>query len=379
MKSSIQDREALTAVSPAALSAYARAAGWTKVEMFGDHSDVYIASGLPEIILPRTQSLGDYSHVVSQLISIFAAAADVDEIALYRDLVTSDRDVIRVRAEGAEDGAVAVSDGIDLLNGAHDMLLAAACSLDNPRPLYRAGANKEASEYLSRVRLGQTEQGSFAITLMTPVVPPPMQLSVDPDWVPDQDPIERRVTRRLADALAVTRFATEGTNVGDTNAFHNAVKDGASANLCEALVKLIDPFPLVDVSLVWARTRPRRTDRDTVRFTNDYVPVLREAARSLRSREPRYDTRLFGNVHRLKRDDGDASGTVSLRTSIDRMPQSVSIALTQSDYDLAIFAHGESASVIVEGDLEQSGQRWILLNPSIVDVIPNEEPTGSDN
>ena len=68
----------------------------------------------------------------------------MDELSLYRDLVTADRDVIRVRAGGKDDGAVALSDGVSLVSGARDMLLAAACSLSNPRPLYRAGANRRA-------------------------------------------------------------------------------------------------------------------------------------------------------------------------------------------------------------------------------------------
>ena len=62
------------------------------------------------------------------------------------------------------------------------MLLSAACSLSNPQPLYRAGANKEAREYLKQVRMGQTEQGSFVITLLSPVVPPRMQLGLSSDW-----------------------------------------------------------------------------------------------------------------------------------------------------------------------------------------------------
>ena len=127
MKATIRDTEALKAVSPAALSAYARAAGWSKVETYGDHSDVYAARGRPEIILPRTERLGDYADVVSRLIEIFADAADTDELSLYRDLVTADRDVIRVRASENDDGAVAVNDGLDLLRGARDLLLAAAC------------------------------------------------------------------------------------------------------------------------------------------------------------------------------------------------------------------------------------------------------------
>ena len=75
MKTSIQDRDALLAllaVSPVALSAYARAEGWSKAEAYGDFSDIYVADGLPEIILPRTENLGDYADVVSTLIGIFA-------------------------------------------------------------------------------------------------------------------------------------------------------------------------------------------------------------------------------------------------------------------------------------------------------------------
>ena len=88
MKVRIEDVEALRAVSPAALSAYARANGWVQGERYGDFSDFYRAEGLPEIILPRTQQLGDYANVVSRLIGIFAG---VDELTLYCDLVTSER------------------------------------------------------------------------------------------------------------------------------------------------------------------------------------------------------------------------------------------------------------------------------------------------
>ncbi len=50
MKAIIRDIDALTAVSPAALAAYARETGWCKTEMYGDHSDIYALEGSPEII-----------------------------------------------------------------------------------------------------------------------------------------------------------------------------------------------------------------------------------------------------------------------------------------------------------------------------------------
>ena len=373
MRASIRDRKALIEVSPGALAAYARTSGWSKTDIYGEHSNVYTSVGLPEIILPRHQHLGDYASVVSRLIEIFAKVAKTDELTLYRNLVTADRDVIRVRTAESDDGSVAASVGINLMRGSHDMLLAAACSLGNPQPLYRAGANKEASDYLNRVRLGQTEQGSFVITLLTPVVPPPIQQPLSPEFVLDDDPIERQVTRRLASALAATRQATERTVAGDANAFSKAVKDGVSANLCEALVEVIEPFQTLDVSLTWARTRPTNRARDVIRFAADDAPILREASRSFRDREPFPDKTLFGVVRTLSRDEDETDGTVTLMASIDGQNQSVKTVLRQSDYERAILAHKEKAPVVMKGDLERSGQRWHLLNPQIVDVIQDSE------
>ena len=379
MKVSTQDKKALLAVSPAALSAYARTAGWTKVDTYGEHSDVFTGEGLPEIILPRTAHLGDYALVVSMVIEIFAKVADVDELTLYRDLVTADRDVIRVRAVDSDDsGSVAVNDGIDLISGAGDMILAAACSLQGPQPLYRAGANREARAYLNRVRLGQTEQSSFAITLLSPVIAPPMQQSLFSVAEYGDDPIERQVTRRLADALAATREATEKTVGGDAGAFSKAVARGVSANLCEALVKLIEPFPTLDISLVWARTHPMKPARNVVRFASHDAPILRQVARSFREREPQPDTCLFGVVQRLKRAATDTEGTIALRASINGQNQEVGVVLKQSDYERAIQAHKTKSPLVMEGDLEHTGQRWRLLNPRITDVILNEDALDED-
>lgn len=374
MNANLSDRQVLLAVSPMALSAYARTSGWAKTEAYGDHSDVYTGPSLPEIIVPRTRQLGDYAMVVARLISIFTQAAEVGEATLYNDLVTSDRDVVRMRVSDTDgDGGIDLDSGARLVNGTRDLVLAAACSLHSPRPLYRPGAHQEANDFLRQAQLGPTERGSFIVTLLTPVIPPPLQEPLFPD-LPDADvPTARMVTRRLGQGLDAARRAVGEATRGDATAFPEAVASGVSANLCEALADMIEPFAMTNISVTWARTRPLTTTRQAIGFVSDDVPILREAARAFRSREPRPNERLFGYVRILRRDESVRDGTITMRAPIDGTVRSVTATLTQSDYDRAIGAHKSQVSIIVDGDLERIGPRWHLHNPHIIEVISDED------
>ena len=371
MQVSIRDRDALLAISPAALSAYARIVGWSQHESYREHSDIYIGDTLPEIIVPRTARLGDYASAVAALIETFAEVAGQDELTVYRALVTADRDIVRIRAMESDDGSLSLNDGVSLVQGTHDMALAAACSLQEPRPVYRAGANRDAIKLLRQMRLGQTDQGSFVVTLLTPVVPPPM-LTLFEDTDNQNAPIARRMTRRLVEALSAARQATGLAGARDGDAFGETVTKGVSANLCEALVKIIEPFPALDIGVSWALTRPMPEPVGVVRFGRADAELLREAARSLRERAPKPDVCLHGFVRILKREGEELAGTIKLRTEIDGQQQSVEAVLEQMDYEQALEAHKDRALVVMKGDLERTGQRWRLLNAHIEGVLRDD-------
>ncbi len=372
MKVSIRDPDALRAVSPAALAAYARAAGWRQEEDYRIHSSVYVGDALPEIVVPRTKNLGDYASAVGALVETFAQVIDQDELAVYRALVTADRDVIRIRVAGSDDGSLGLDDGVGFVSGARNMLLATACSLREPREVYRAGANWEANDLMKQMRLGQTDQGSFAVTLLTPAISPAMP-TLFPDSHDEHAPIARRLTKRLVGALATTRQATERVAAGDGDAFVETVAKGVSANLCEALVQLIEPFSSLEIGVSWARTRSSTIPDAPVCFGRADAPILREAARSFRDRAPQPDVRLYGFVGLLKRAEGDEDGAIRLTTRIDGQPQSVAAVLEQRDYERAVRAHGDRALVVLTGDLERIGQRWRLLNPTVSEVLRDQQ------
>jgi len=345
------------------------------MEAFGAHADVYAAEGRPEIVIPRSSQVGDYASVVSRLLSTFADVFATDELGVYRDLAIADHDVIRVRAVGgAEDGSVPIEDGVVLVGQAREMLLAAACATRIPQPLYRAGANREAAEYMRRVRLGQTEHGSFVVTLLSPVSPA-LQPPLDPAWVALEDePIERQVTRRLVGALEASRAAAERVVSGDAvEAFEAAVAEGVSANLCEAMADMIERAELIEVSVTWAKTRPTPEVRHRVTFSRPDADVLREVGRVFRERQPRPDVTLFGSVVRLRREDAEVDGQVTFKALIDDREQSVVAILDQSNYGVAVRAHGERNPVVLRGDLARVGQRWRLENASIRELSSEED------
>ncbi len=377
MRARIRDRQALLAISPAALKAYASAQGWSRTKPYGEHADVYVRERAPEIVLPRHNRLGDYASVVGRLIEFFSEVAEVDELALYRDLATADRDVLRLRIAESDDGSVAASDGIELMQGGYNMLAAAARSLDKPRSVYRGRVNQDAADFLAGVRLGQTEQGSFVVTLLAPApaasVP---QLSLDNEWAPQ--PFERRVTNRLAEALGVTRDAAKRSTGDAVGTFEDTVERGVSANLCDALVKAIGRFQELDVTLSRALTRPAGQTRQTFPFSAADVPVLEKAARLFKEREPRPGEELIGVVRMLTRDADRMDGEITLATRIDGRKQSVAVRLTRLDYSTAIDAHRDKAPVAMQGNLERVGQRWRLENPRIVDVIRGDETPSED-
>lgn len=225
--------------------------------------------------------------------------------------------------------------------------------------------------------MGQTERGSFVVTLLTPVVPPPIPAPLDPEW-PVAEPRERKVSKRLVEALEATRRSVEMAASGDTAAFGEAVPQGVSANLCEALATLTERFSTLEVGVAWARSFPADPPSRTVQFDRAAAPILQAAARAFRDRAPKEGVEVVGFVQRLHRDEEETDGEISLHA---RIPGSagrmhpITAILEEADYERAIEAHRRKLTVIAEGDLHRIGRRWRLRNPRITEILtPASEP-----
>ncbi|MFC7334630.1 hypothetical protein [Rhodocista pekingensis] len=382
----ITDREVFAALSHVDARAYLLARGWREEERIGDKAAVLVPDGAdtPEILLPLREDLGDYALRLADAVRVVAAVEGRAETSVLTDFRMAGTDVIRVRAgEAAADGTLSFQAGIAVHELSREVLLSAACAAHAPRALYGNRKPQSALDYLETVRLGQSERGSYVVTLLSPVDPAlgGGQPRLGPEF--EDDPFARIVTRTLIRALRATRDAvTEAAVSEDFAAFERRVRHGVSANLCEALAKLVGVGGTVDLGITWAKVRPPRPDDAKgplkVDFGRSAAGLLQEAARQFRVREPLPDQELTGWVVRLTRRPEDALGSALVNVMIDGRPRSIRIeGLSDRDYGVVMAAHGDRKAISFEGDLHRRNRAQEVRNArnfAIVEGTEDEEP-----
>jgi hypothetical protein len=378
MKARLLDEIALRAISPTALRAYLLYEGWRRLESFGEFSEVYVnaAEGdKKEILVPVSAEIADYASAISQVIRLVSTFESRDELTIYSDLTRADRDVIRVRAPDADDdGSIRIDNGVEIVQRSRDMLASGACAAIETRRAYRLGKMQVAQDYMRRVRLGQTEHGSFVVALLAPI-PPALSLTAQIPFWPEfeLEPYERQVTRVLSRSLHSAQAAIVASNRGDgANAFNEAISSGVSANLCEAIASIIDQTNSVEISVTWAKTRPAPIAREQVVFSETDGEILREAARQFLLKEPRRDERIIGYVTNLRRQEDQFDGRITIKAIVDGKVKSVSADLLKPEYEVALRAHEIQAPITILGDIETEGRRLRLRDGRDIQIIEDE-------
>ncbi len=379
MNVTANEYDAAPRIPPRALRAYVEASGWQHVEDYGDKGNIYSLDDRNlEIVVPVSSRFADYHLRLMQIVEILAKCEERASAAVLRDLSLADVDLVRIRIpEINGDGSVPIDAGAMLVEQSRNMLLAAACSASRPQRAFRAGRNKEASDYIRTVRMGQTERGSFVINLLSPV-PPTLQPPLTPEMRPPNmrdEPFPRRVTHKLASGLQATREAVGRSDIG---AFEDGVPRGISANLCDAVAEMLGEGNEggLDISISWALTRshilePAQLAR--VRFDASDAPVLKEASRILKDRQERPDEQIEGYVARLAHERSEHEGRVTIKATIDDRLLSVRVDFGPGDYSHVVDAHKRRQVISLEGDLRRDGQRWILENPRDLDVLEDDD------
>jgi hypothetical protein len=225
---------------------------------------------------------------------------------------------------------------------------------------------------LERAKFGQTEVGSFVLSIECRVPPRLQQGLLPPDGDPEA-PLERKTFLHLARALYGMEQATRAsTTSGMLDPFRERSQEGVSANLCDAVAEVLEASAAdrLTAGFSFAARRPVAVMVPrSVAFPAETASILRGAAAGLREEAGHAGAELEGTLIRLESGDPAAGGSVVLRADVEGRDRSVRLLLEPGAYQDAIRAHGARARVRCRGDLAREGRSWMIRHPEAFLVL----------
>ncbi len=242
MKPDIRDAASIQSLRPLEVAAYLRAKGWDPIPATPGMSIWQRRLGDEEfeLVVPLESSVRDYALRMGEVLRTLAAVENRSQTDIYADLLTTFADVVRIRIDDpeAKDGTLSIEGHAQIAQKVRDLLLAAACSAIEHRAVWHTRKPAQALDRVRRLRIGQSERGSYVITVIS-AVSPALQMPSPDRLFEAALPFERQVIQTLATTLAKLDTATEQAALsGQFESFELAVRDGVSANLCDAVAGL---------------------------------------------------------------------------------------------------------------------------------------------
>ncbi len=378
MKVSGRDAEWLATLEPHQVEAYLRSRGWHRSAQLDRKGEVWTVSTEGEefeLLLALDRTLRDYRTRIAEAFSTLQAVEDRPLLEIAMDVRRTMADAMRFCAEGPSiaSGSMPVDAASALVAGCRDVVLAAACAALDKRPVFPNRKPVKALEYMERVILEAPRAGSFQLTLLSPV-PPALVPGTFPE--DDADPFERKVVHTLHASLSGLRTAIQhASSTGDAAAFFQGVCLGVHANLLEAAANLLEGSDAarVSVDIQWSPTRPVKQPGPTrIDLDAAAAPILREASKLFREREPTPDFELEGTVITVHGTDSMLGGRITIAAIVANALRHVDVELPLDTYRLAIDAHKLMHQVRVAGELVRSGRAHVLKDPRYFRVIDED-------
>lgn len=377
MKADIRDISTLMTLQPLEVASYLRAVGWQQVQLKEGKYSIWTQKDDFEIILPLLRSFRDYALRMGDLLRTLSEAERRSQLDILSDLFMTNADVVRVRIADDElaDGSIPIEEHTQTAQKVRDMMLAAACSTIERRAVWHKRKPDRAIDYLRGVRIGQTERGSYILTIISRV--PPM-LSVEQNVLFDdsqEEPYERMVIHTLADSLQAIEQAAESAALdGSGDKFTQAVPKGVSANLCEAVAGLSaddENHRSLEFGFSWSRSRPSVKQISRVVLPADRAPFVKSGARVLRGSAPIEEAEIEGAVIKLEREENASTGQITVYGLIDDVAKRIRLELSDTEYHKAVKAHDKGLEIYCSGQLVREGHSYRLKNPTGFTVREN--------
>jgi hypothetical protein len=372
--------ETISALSPTHVAGYLRGHSWRDQGKYGPYGQLYsknVEDRTFNVVLPRLATIADFATRMKELINVVAGVERRQAASVLFDLTLAPFDVIRVRSMDADAyGSIRFARGLDLHEEAKRAVTAAAnaAASERPRKAWKGRRPDSVGQYLERVRLGQTENASFSLTVLSPY-------SFDPEGQEkatlfEDESFGRRVTLKFGSALTAIETALAEAVAGNVlPAFEKVIPAGVSADICQALAKLADNESGVQISVSWSPAKPA-SGPIRLSLTPQDSAVLHEVARTFARQEPDPEFVVVGLVEEIKEMPERFDGSVVIQAKLPQQNgiRKIRVHFAQGDRDLVYEAARNKRWVRVTGNLARDGKLLKLDEPHDFSIVePSDE------
>lgn len=357
----------LRGLDPDLLTEYLVNAGWTFEDNYGPSAYVYRAMSGNEVLVPTLTDTRLYPSLVRDLLESVADESGSDGGELFHNIRYARHDIARLRAE--------TSDSRHTLQPAafQDLVKGAKLIWESVVSKTLGAKSEKNRQYWESAGFGQTEPGSFVVTMFSPPVNINAQLGLEPE---DQEVSDARlVTDAMSKSITATRAALTDFKMGNSRAFHreNAEGTGITRATCEGLRFALTHFLSVGYHVTRSLSPTSGpTPTESVVFNSGDAEPLKSASDIIERWDfsDREYVDLSGYIIGTNRNLSDEDGKVTMKAQLpyDRGGELHTIMLFLGDdqYDLASRSHSMRNRIDAIGVLEQtSTDIWLLRDATI--------------
>lgn len=391
-------------LNPLAVTKYLTETNWELYPI--KRSDIkifqYKKGGLFEqVTIPLDKKLRDYKNAMYDAICkiAYVEKKSVERLMLY--LLNPNTDILKIRLDKkeVESGNIMFDDAIRLFVNTKKLIAATALDVINPKKTHYGRINKPVQKFLSQCRFGQTEIGSYVVSVVCPFVDFSetegyKQLSIFSDEEQCTNSLTRKVINRIMTNVAVIKQEIDDDNLESLPNYDSPI----SSNFYEALNGLSTSAKDTTVEFMaeWSpMVQSNRCQCNRISVTNDYYKPIRTIISKIKEctnermeivdeieelkMAPFIGNREYGTMERMEIVgkivelkaapfiDNREYGTIVVYVGDNARAKSITVKLDREDYDKAVAAHQHGKAVKVVGDLK--GQVKAVMENVIFSVV----------
>ena len=356
--------------------------GWNEIESKREYTKIFQFeqnSNFFQVNLPIERNLLDYNIAMYRVVENIADSVNKSVEQVLLELLNPLSDILRVcvKDKQVESGSIFVEDAIKLYDNAKKLLMATAMDIINPKLIHLGRPDSKIQEFVSSCRFGQTEIGSYVVSLVCPISKIEngqfQQLSLFSEEDECANSLTRKVTNKLILSVKVVKESIDNGTFDDV--IFNGInsENPISSNFLEALsaMSIYKSDSELDLTAKYAPTiKSNVLPFNKVSINHDYfepIDIIINKIKNAQEEEKVYIGRI-SKLHATPDADKRESGIVTLVfIGENENKTTASVNLRNDDYELAIEAHRKGKNVKVVGSI--SGQKSKRIDCSIFEVV----------